>query len=246
MAGAVLLEQAKQEAWSDEEVVRRVLAGEPALYELLMRRYNQRLYRVSRAILRDDTEAEDVMQDAYVRAYQHLGDFEGRARFSTWLTRIAVHEALARTRRRSRFQSLDNAEELSNGGAMKPLAAADRSPEQQAYDGELSSVLEKAILKLPDEHRLVFMLRVVEEMSTDETAEILDLTEENVKVRLHRARAALRKELLARAGAATVQAFQLHARRCDRVVHNVFRILSLPTQQDREANEPTPLSEEKR
>src|SRR5690348_17427185 len=87
---------------SDEEVVRRVLDGETALFELLMRRYNQRLYRVSRVILRDDAEAEDVMQDAYVRAYEHLHQFAGKAAFSTWLTRIAIHEALARKRRRGR------------------------------------------------------------------------------------------------------------------------------------------------
>src|SRR5512135_2599945 len=90
----------------DEEVVRRGLDGETALFELIMRRYNQRLYRVARAILRDDAEAEDVMQDAYVRAYGHLSQFAGRARFSTWLTRIAVHEALARAQRRSRVQEL--------------------------------------------------------------------------------------------------------------------------------------------
>lgn len=102
-----ILERARAEAWSDEEVVRCVLEGETALYEILMRRYNQRLYRVARAILRDDAEAEDVMQDAYVRAYQHLDQYAGRAPFSTWLTRIAVHEALARVRVRNRKQSLD-------------------------------------------------------------------------------------------------------------------------------------------
>lgn len=128
MATASLLELAKREEWSDEEVVQRVLAGDSAFYELLMRRYNQRLYRVARAILRDDAEAEDVMQDAYVRAYQHLATFEGRAKFATWLTRIAVHEALARVRKRGRFQSLD-ADEESEGAAMKPLTSPDRSPE---------------------------------------------------------------------------------------------------------------------
>src|SRR5215472_14784196 len=113
MVSTALLEQAKQEAWSDEQVVRRIVGGETALYEVLMRRHNQRLYRVARAILHEDAEAEDVMQDAYVRAYQHLADFEGRAKFSTWLTRIAVHEALARSRRLSRFQPLENSDEPS-------------------------------------------------------------------------------------------------------------------------------------
>jgi DNA-directed RNA polymerase specialized sigma24 family protein len=115
MASAALLEQARQEAWSDEQVVSRVRAGETALYELLMRRYNQRLYHLARAILRNDAEVEDVMQDAYVNAYQHLAEFEGRAKFSTWLARIAVHEALARSRRGSRFQSLDNSGESKGG-----------------------------------------------------------------------------------------------------------------------------------
>src|SRR5437762_3768435 len=148
MAGAALLEQARNEAWSDEQVVSRVLVGETALYELLMRRYNQRLYRVAKAILRDDAEAEDVMQDAYVRAYQHLADFEGRAKFSTWLTRIAVHEALARSRRHSRFQSLDNEEE-SKGRVMRSLASAGRNPEEAAYDRELGGVLEQGAASNP-------------------------------------------------------------------------------------------------
>ena len=226
MASASLLEQAKLEAWSDEEVVSRVLAGESALYELLMRRYNQRIYRVARAILRNDTEAEDVMQDAYVRAYQHLADFEGRARFSTWLTRIAVHEALARCRSRSRYLSLDDSEE-SKGGIMESLASDGRDPEAMAYDRELGEVLERAILKLSEEHRLVFMLREVEGMNTDETAECLHLTPENVKVRLHRARAALRKELYSRIGATTGGSFQFHASRCDRVVNKVLTALGL-------------------
>jgi len=227
MASTELLEQAKQQAWSDEQVVSRVLGGETALYELLMRRYNQRLYRVARAILHDDAEAEDVMQDAYVRAYQHLADFEGRAKFSTWLTRIAVHEALARSRSRSRFQSLDNSEER-NEGIMKTLASDGRDPEEAAYDQELGEVLERAVLELPEDHRLVFMLRDIEGMSTDETAESLDISPENVKIRLHRARAGLRKELYARAGATTAAAFQFHATRCDQVVKNVFKALRLP------------------
>ncbi len=224
MASAALLQQARNEEWSDEHVVSRVLAGETALYELLMRRHNQRLYRVARAILRDDAEAEDVMQDAYVRAYQNLASFEGRATFATWLTRIAVHEALARSRRRSRFQSLDISDS-SNGDLMNSYASSDRSPEHESYNRELASVLEKAVMSLSDEYRLVFVLRDVEGMSTEETAQCLNLTPENVKVRLHRAHGKLRTQLYAAVGATAGRCFQFHAVRCDRVVHGVFQAL---------------------
>lgn len=226
MATVALLEQARNEDWTDEQVVTRVLAGETALYELLMRRHNQRLYRVARAILRDDAEAEDVMQDAYVRAYQNLASFEGRAKFATWLTRIAVHEALARVRKRSRLQSLDSSE-ASNGDLMKFATSSERSPEQGSYDRELSGVIETAVLALPEEYRLVFMLRDVGGMSTEETAQSLNLTQENVKVRLHRAHAKLRKELYSAVGATTAQCFEFHAVRCDRVVSGVFKALGL-------------------
>ena len=220
MGTSTLLQQAKAECWSDEEVVARVLAGETALFEIIMRRYNQRLYRVAHSILRNDGEAEDVMQDAYVRAYQHLQQFEGRAKFSTWLTRIAVHEALARAHRRSRTQELD-AEPY--GGYMNPLPATTPDPEQQASDRELVALLQDAVLALPDNYRSVLMMRDIEEMSTTDTAQALDLTEENVKVRLHRARALLRRELFARAGAQRGQAFPFMGARCDRMVESVMQ-----------------------
>lgn len=201
-----------------------MLAGETELYELLMRRHNQRLYRVARAILRDDAEAEDVMQDAYVRAYRSLASFEGRAKFSTCLMRIAVHEALARARRRSRFQSLD-ASDSSHGDLMNSATSSDPSPEQESYSRELSGVIERAVLLLPDDYRLVFMLRDIEGMSTEETGQSLGLTPENVKVRPHRAHAKLRKHLYAAVGASTARCFQFHAVRCDRVVNGVFKTL---------------------
>ena len=224
MASVALLEQAKNEDWTDEQVVTRILAGETALYELLMRRHNQRLYRVARAILRDDSEAEDVMQEAYVRAYQNLASFEGRAKFATWLTRIAFHEALARVRRRSRFQSIDSSDP-SHGDLMNSATSSGRSPEQKSYDQELSGLIEKAVLSLPDEYRVVFMLRDVEGISTEETAQCLNLTRENVKVRLHRAHAKLRKQLQTAIGESAGQCFQFHAVRCDRVVRGVFKTL---------------------
>jgi RNA polymerase sigma-70 factor (ECF subfamily) len=223
MATAAILERAQLEAWTDEHVVERVLAGETAAFEVLMRRYNQRLYRVARAILRDDAEAEDVMQDAYVRAYQHLSQFAGRARFSTWLTRIAVHEALARRQRRQRLSGMD-AITAPNGEIA--MASSSPDPELQASRGETRRLLENAILALPETYRSVLILRDVEEMNTAEAATCLDLTEQNLKVRLHRARALLRKELYARAGADSADAFQFPATRCDRVVSAVFQRLA--------------------
>ena len=225
MTGAALLEKARHEEWSDEDVVWRVLDGETELFELIMRRHNQRLYRVARAILRDDAEAEDVMQDAYVRAYAHLGSFEGRAKFATWLTRIAVHEALSRSRKRVRFPSVDISDE-SNGEVMKSATSSDRNPEEQNYDRELAEVLEKAVLGLSEDYRVVFTLRDVEGMSTEETATCLSLTPENVKVRLHRARTALRRKLYDAVGASTARCFEFHAVRCDRIVSGVFQRLS--------------------
>jgi RNA polymerase sigma-70 factor (ECF subfamily) len=209
---------------SDEQVVERVLAGGTACFEILMRRYNQRLYRVALAITRNEGEAEDIMQESYVRAYLHLGQFAGRAKFSTWLTRIAVHEALARRHRQNRFQEL---EPVSEGDAMTELPASAPSPEQQASSAEAAGLLEQAIGSLPALYRTVFVLRDVEELSTFETAEALELSQENVKTRLHRARALLRRELYARLGATSTSAFQFHATRCDRVVRNVFERISL-------------------
>ena len=210
-----------QEPLSDEEVVARVLAGETGMFEIVMRRHNQRLYRVARAILRNDGEAEDVMQDAYVRAYEHLDQFAGKAKFSTWLTRIAVHEALARLHRGNRYQELEPMSERE-GDPMDRFASLAPNPEQQASNSEIRSLLEKAVEELPDAYRTIFMLRDIEEMSTTDAADVLEITEDNVKVRLHRARALLRKSLYARAGMERKEAFDFHAVRCDRVVKNVF------------------------
>jgi RNA polymerase sigma-70 factor (ECF subfamily) len=206
---------------TDDEIVARVLAGETQLFELIMRRHNQRIYRAARAIVRDDAEAEDVMQDAYVRAYAHLGEFEGRALFSTWLTRIAVHEALARSRRKLRFQPIDDQNRETQAMPSPPHF----SPEQRASDGEVRAVLEKAIDALPDDFRAVFVLRAVEEMSGAETAECLGIPEETVKTRLFRARARLQETLLAALEPAAPRAYEFHLSRCDRVVAGVLRRL---------------------
>ncbi|HEY5676154.1 MAG TPA: sigma-70 family RNA polymerase sigma factor, partial [Myxococcales bacterium] len=144
---------------SDEQIVERVRAGEQHLFEILMRRHNPQVYRAARSIVHDDGEAEDVMQDAYVRAYEHLGEFEGRSRFSTWVTRIAVHEALARARRSKRYDTVDAGEE----GPSMPAAPV-ATPEQQTSDSEMRRLLEQAVSALPEEFRSVFVLRAVHGM----------------------------------------------------------------------------------
>ena len=219
------LERASLESWTDQEVVDRVRAGETALYEIIMRRYNQRLYRVTYAILRDSSEAEDVVQDAYVRAWQHLDQFAGYAPFSIWLTRIAVHEALRRVQLRKRSQQFDDIQHgeedfMADSETNVPETSLD--PEQRASVAELGQLLEQAVLDLPEQYRAVIMMRDVEELTTAETAAALELTEQNVKVRLHRGRAMMRDRLFARVGASGKNAFPFMGARCDRVVQVVF------------------------
>lgn len=225
MSSGVVLQVGGQTELKDEEVVSRVLAGEVELFEILMRRYNQRLYRVSRIILRDDAEAEDVMQDAYVRAYEHLHQFAGKAAFSTWLTRIAIHEALARKRRRGRQEELDALP--MNGESMSILKSSGPSPEDGTAASQARELLETAIERLPETYRTIVVMREVEEMSVADTAASLGVTEAVVKTRLHRAHAMLRKELYARAKGRATDLYQFHAVRCDRVVKNVFERIHL-------------------
>jgi RNA polymerase sigma-70 factor (ECF subfamily) len=197
-------------ALTDEEIVRRVLDGETELFEAIVRRHNQRLFRVARAILRDDAAAEDVMQEAYFRAFTKLGQFAGEAKFSTWLTRIAVYDALGRLRRAKSQQELS--ETMHNSD----------NPERAAYDRELQSGLEQAIDALPPMYRSVFVLREIEEMSVAETADCLSITPESVKTRLHRARALLRTHLEPMTRTAAPAAFSYLGARCDRLTSAVM------------------------
>ena len=210
---------------SDEEIVAGVLDGHTALFEILMRRHNERIYRTARAILRDDSEAEDVMQQAYVNAYAHLRQFHGRAQFSTWLTRIAVNEALARARRNRNYQCVDE-DTLNVESFMDRVEPS--NPERQAAAGELRMVLERAIDRLADGAREVFMLREVEGMSTAEVAAALDVSDEVVKTRLSRARAAIRRDLMARTGSSAPDVFRFYKPRCDRVVAHVLARIAGP------------------
>jgi RNA polymerase sigma-70 factor (ECF subfamily) len=201
----------------DEEIVPKILGGDTALFEVLMRRHNERVYRAARAILRDEREAEDVMQEAYVNAYAHLDQFDGRAQFSTWLTRIAVNEALARARKRGRYGPLDSG---SLETFMPSTAAPD--PERLALGRELGALIEGAVDRLGDGYREVFMLRQVEGLSTAETAHILGVSEDVVKTRFSRARHALQTDLLERVGGVASHAFPFGHIRCDTVVAAVM------------------------
>jgi RNA polymerase sigma-70 factor, ECF subfamily len=215
------------EDWTDEHIVQRVLQGEVLLFEVLMRRHNQRIYRAIRSIIRDDSECEEIMQETYVRAYEHLAQFEGRAKFSTWLTRIAVNESIKRSIARGRLDPLNREDSDGDYEAMLFTDEATPSPESNAARSELAAFLEDSILALPPAYRTVLILRDLEELSTAETAEVLAITDTNVKVRLHRAHELLRTHLMARAGASGSQAFVFQAPRCNRVVDAVFQRLNL-------------------
>ena len=213
---------------ADEAIVDRVRAGDAGLYEILIRRHNQRLYRAIRAILRRDDDVEDVMQQVYVDAYQHLDQFRGTAKFSTWLTRIAVNRAIRighGTRR-----SLEIVTPDSTNLAIELAAAPELDPEHTMYGHELQGILESLIDQLPDPFRVVFVLREVEGLSTAETAACLSINEDTVKTRLHRAKRLLRERLDRRLGPAAGSVYQFHLTRCDRVVAGVMSALrcSLP------------------
>ncbi|HET9703099.1 MAG TPA: RNA polymerase sigma factor [Vicinamibacterales bacterium] len=214
---------------SDEAIVERVRAGDAALYEILVRRHNQRLYRAVRAILRHDEQVEDVMQQAYVDAYRHLDQFRGAAKFSTWLTRIAVNRAIRSGRGKRRGLALVMPQsDLPNAIERAPDPGLD--PEEAMYGHELKAILESLIDQLPEPFRVVFVLREVEGLSTADTAACLSLNEDTVKTRLHRAKRLLRERLDRNLGPAAGSVYQFHLTRCDRVVAGVMSALrcSLP------------------
>lgn len=209
---------------SDAEVVRRTLGGEAALFEVLMRRYNQRVFRAIRSVLRDDQESEDAMQQAWLDAYSHLGQYQGTASFSTWMTRIALNEAFGRAGRKPRTMSIEDLPEEAEA-----MRSKTQDPEGRAADRELGRMMEEAVDELPDLYRSVFVLREIEGMSTADAALALGASEDAVKVRLHRARLALRDGLHARVGSAAQGAFAFLGWRCDRMVASVMgRILGGP------------------
>ncbi len=207
-------------ALSDADVVRSVRAGEQALFEVLLRRHDRRVYRTVRAILRDEDEVEDAMQQAWIQAYLHLAEFQGNAAFSTWLVRIAANEALQRLRKRGPLSP------VAISGDEEDVMSPGQDPEERAAAREAVELLERAVDALPPHHRLVFMLREVEGLSTAETAAALGIAEDAAKVRLHRAKAALRRSLEETVEGAADQAFPFHAPRCNRIVARVMEAIA--------------------
>ncbi len=213
------------ERLSDVELVDRIKSGDGRAMEALMRRHNRVLYRTARAILRNDTEAEDAVQDAYIKAYNALDKFRGESRLSTWLVRIAANEALMRRRRNSRLAEVVPID----GTVEEPEPDMDRQqgPEREALRGQMRKLLEARIDELPDGYRAVFMLRGVEELSVEETAAALEMPEATVRTRYFRARGLLREALARDIDLTMEDAFGFDGARCDRIVESVLKKLSL-------------------
>jgi RNA polymerase sigma-70 factor (ECF subfamily) len=212
---------------ADAELVRRALARDEMAVRAIIKANNRRLYRLARGILRNDGEAEDVVQETYVRAFTHLDDFRGDSSLSTWLPRIAMNEALGRLRRARPSVELSS---LPHGALEAqiiqfPLISAADDPEKSMAQREIQHVVEGAIDELPEPFRMVFITRVIEGMNVEETAEILDLKPETVKTRLHRARAMLRDNVEKKIGPVVMDAFPFAGRRCDRLTETVLKRL---------------------
>jgi RNA polymerase sigma factor (sigma-70 family) len=199
----------------DLELVKQILAGEKRLFEQVIRRYNQRLFRVGMSILQSDAYAEEAMQASYVNAYEHLDKFENRSTFGTWLTRIMINECLALKKKQQRMVSASEQPENRINMA---------TPDSVLANKELNTALENAIAKLPEKYRLVFFLREIEDMSVRETSQALGIEEPNVKVRLNRAKTMLRETL---SGYMKESVYHFHLSRCDLMVIRVFDRLGI-------------------
>jgi len=208
----------------DADIARRIATGDHHAFELMMRQYNRPLYRTARSILRDDAEAEDVLQEAYLLAYRGIGKYRGESSLATWLTRIVVNEAIARSRktsRRAQIIRLDGNADIDNGESDMHDATQEQ-PEQAAIRAEARSLLERKIDALPENFRTVFVLRAVEEMTVEETASCLGIPEATVRTRFFRARSMLRESLSREFDLAIDGVFGFDGARCDRIVAGVL------------------------
>lgn len=202
----------------ESELITRIVQGEKNLYALIVRRYNQRLYRVGMGILNDDVEVEDAMQVTYINAWENLGKFKFKSSFSTWLTRIMINESLLRTKKRKHF--LEMKEDTIN----YQQTVSQHNAASKLVNAELKKTLEEAIHKLPEKYRTVFILREIENMSVSETKQCLAISEINVKVRLNRAKSMLRNTLSELYRSEDV--FGFHLSRCDRMVEIVMSCIN--------------------
>jgi|SRR5579884_1626796 len=221
----MLQRQTKPLPADEAELVGRARSGDEAAVRALIRQNNRRLFRIARSIVRDDSEAEDVVQEGYVRAFTHLAHFRGNSAFSTWLTRIVMNEAYGRLRRRRLTASWKGGEATDAVAAQIipfPSYASPSDPERTMAQREINRILERAIDALPAPFRLVLVARLVEEMSVEATAELLGLRQETVKTRLHRARRLLRADLERQVGPLLMEVFPFAGARCERMADTVM------------------------
>ncbi len=211
-------------AADDMQLVQALHAGEPHAFERIMRRYNQRLFRVARSILRNETEAEDAVQEAWLRAFTHMDKLQDANRLGGWLSRIAANEALDRLRRRGPALP-DNADLLSERHAAPGGIASLPTPDAEERRREARSFIEEAVDRLPENFRTVFVLRAIEELTIEETAQILSIPRDTVKTRLHRANKLLREDLKGVLAASLPDVFGFDGVRCDRIVARVLAVL---------------------
>ncbi|MCK1390663.1 RNA polymerase sigma factor [Bradyrhizobium sp. 1] len=213
----------------EAELVRRAQARDEAALRAIMQANNRRLYRLARGILRNDSEAEDVVQETYVRAFTHLDGFRGESGLSTWLSRIAINEALGRVRSRKPNVELDTLAEAALEAQIIrfPLSSASSDPEKSMAQREIQRVVEHAVDELPDAFRMVFIARVMEGMTMEETAGLLGVKPETVKTRLHRARAMLRENVEKKIGPVVMDAFPFAGERCERLTETVLKRLGV-------------------
>jgi len=204
---------------SDLLLVQRSLARDAGAFRTIIKTYNQRLYRIARGILRNDAEAEDVVQEAYVRAFASLAAFRGDASLATWLSRIVINEALGRLRKRRRIVAMPENPEAQV--IRFPLNPSD-DPERTMAQRQILALVERATDSLPDIYRMVFVARVIEGLSMEETADLLGVRPETIKTRLHRARSLLRKALDDEIGPVLLDAFPFAGRRCERLTKAVM------------------------
>lgn len=210
---------ARPDDFTDTDAIQGVLAGDREMFAIIVRRYNSQLYRVGIAYLRDHAQTEDAMQNAYLKAFLHLHRFRGNAGFGTWLTRILINECLMilRARRRFSLETDENADEMADQTPAFP-------PSERLHHQEIKALLEEAIQTLPRNHRTVYLLREVQQLSTAETGECLGLSQANVKVLLHRAREGLKAELMR--SAAGIELFDYPARFCAAMTARVMQLVS--------------------